>query len=233
MRSEHTSTQYDFEFDELGRKLCEFGSTVEEEVAVAIAAIKNISLATQIANKAKADAAAALHRELEYHAILMIARRQPLAVDLREIVGAFKTSQHLDQVRHFAEAIAHHARALDKTRCPRCLLAEFAGLLELVRNHLRATLDAYVARDLNRSAVASVRGKEIAKSSAALVNRVLVLMKSGSDKISVGAPLLICIDDIVGICNQLNRVAETAYFVVEACFPSGDWRVDDAPSIAL
>lgn len=233
MRTEHISKQYDLELDELDRKLREFGGIVEQEISTAIDAIRNAGFAIQVANEARTDAAATLRREIEHYAVLMIARRQPMAADLREIVGAFKICQHLDQVRHFAKAVARHARSVNKSRCPRLLLADFERLLEQVRNHHWATLDTYAARDANRSTITSVKAREILKASTAFVNRVVILMKYSPDKISVGAPLLMSIDDIAGICNQLDRVAETVYFVVEGQFPAGYWRVDDAPSIAL
>ncbi|MEA2943235.1 MAG: phosphate transport system protein [Bradyrhizobium sp.] len=232
MRTEHISRQYDLELDELGRKLGEFGSTVEAEIAATIAAVKNLGLRIPVANQAKADAAA-MHRAVEYHAILIIVRRQPMAVDLREILGAFKTSQHLEQVRYFAGAIARQACAVDRTGCPRLLLAEFERLLELVRNHHRATLAAYLARDINGSASTSLRSSQIIQSCDAFIGRVLVLMKSGPDRISIGAVLLNCSHHIAGICKQLNCVAETAYFVVEGRPPSPNATIDDAPPIAL
>ena len=54
----------------------------------------------------------ALQREIEERAILTIARRQPMAVDLREIVGALRVSNDLERIGDLAKNIAKRVIAL-------------------------------------------------------------------------------------------------------------------------
>ena len=54
-----------------------------------------------------------LQREIEEKAILTIARRQPMAVDLREIVGALRVVNDLERIGDLAKNIAKRVGALD------------------------------------------------------------------------------------------------------------------------
>jgi phosphate transport system protein len=56
-----------------------------------------------IAAKDRVDA---LQREIEEKAIVTIARRQPMAVDLREIIGALRISNDLEKIGDLAENVA-------------------------------------------------------------------------------------------------------------------------------
>ena len=56
----------------------------------------------------------ALQREIEEQAILTIARRQPMAVDLREIVGAMRVSNDLERIGDLAKNIAKRVVALER-----------------------------------------------------------------------------------------------------------------------
>lgn len=52
------------------------------------------------------DQVDAQQRDIEETAIIVIARRQPMALDLREIVGALRISNDLERIGDLAENIA-------------------------------------------------------------------------------------------------------------------------------
>ena len=54
-----------------------------------------------------------LQREIEAKAILTIARRQPMAVDLRDVVGALRVSNDLERIGDLAKNIAKRVIVLD------------------------------------------------------------------------------------------------------------------------
>ncbi len=85
--TDHTVRAYDRELGALGRRIAEMGGIAEQMLSDAMDALAKLDteLATRtIAIDPRLDA---LQREIEDNAILTIARRQPMAVDLREIVG--------------------------------------------------------------------------------------------------------------------------------------------------
>src|SRR4051794_16963689 len=95
---EHTAKAFDADLQELTRKVAELGGLAEKQVSDAADAIVNRD--TLLAERVVVGDAAldGLQRNIEEKAILTIARRQPMAVDLREIVGALRVSNDLERV---------------------------------------------------------------------------------------------------------------------------------------
>jgi phosphate transport system protein len=92
MLNEHTAKAFDADLQELTRKVAEMGGLAEREIADAIEALtkRDAGLAKRVV--AADPAIDALQQEVEEKAILTIARRQPMAVDLREVVGALRVA---------------------------------------------------------------------------------------------------------------------------------------------
>ena len=88
--TEHTIKAFNVELKELAREIVEMGGLVEQQIADAIKALvrQDMGLAQQvIAVDPQVDA---LQRQIEEKAVLTIARRQPMAVDLRETIATLR-----------------------------------------------------------------------------------------------------------------------------------------------
>ena len=90
----------------------------------------------------------ALQREIEEKAVLTIARRQPMAIDLRDIVGALRISNDLERIGDLAKNIAKRVIALNGDFPPQKLIRGVEHMAELVLGQLKEVLDAYAARDV-------------------------------------------------------------------------------------
>src|SRR3978361_96531 len=118
MMNEHTAKAFDVDLQELTRMVAEMGGLAEKQIADAVDA-----LAKRDAERAKRGLAGApqtenLQREIEEKAILTIARRQPMAVDLREIVGALRVANDLERLGDLAKNIGKPAAILDRAFSP-------------------------------------------------------------------------------------------------------------------
>src|SRR5688572_13358342 len=103
--TEHILKAFDVDLQELTRKVAEMGGLAEKQTADAVGALTSRNT-TMGARVVAADAAIdALQREIEEKAILTIARRQPMAVDLREIVGALRVCNDLERIGDLAKNI--------------------------------------------------------------------------------------------------------------------------------
>ena len=97
--SEHTAKAFDVDLQDIARMVAEMGGLAEKQVADAVEA-----LARRDAERAQRAIALdpsidALQREVEEKAVLTIARRQPMAVDLREVVSALRIANDLERPR--------------------------------------------------------------------------------------------------------------------------------------
>src|ERR1700675_3691242 len=98
MMNEHTAKAFDIDLQELTRMVAEMGGLAEKQIADSVDALarRDVDRAQQIV--AADPTIDPLQHEIEEKAVLTIARRQPMAVDLREIVGALRVSNDLERI---------------------------------------------------------------------------------------------------------------------------------------
>ncbi|MGH6675204.1 MAG: phosphate signaling complex protein PhoU, partial [Xanthobacteraceae bacterium] len=151
MTDYHTVKAYDAELEALGRKIAEMGGIAEKMLSDAMDALANLD-----ANLARSTVACdvrldVLQREIEEQAIMTIARRQPLAADLREIVAAIRISGDLERVGDLTKNIAKRALKLAaETRMQRAIIG-LKSMHETAAMLLKDALDAYALRDADRA----------------------------------------------------------------------------------
>ena len=223
--SEHIVRAYDKELDALGRRIAEMGGIAEKMVVDAMDALGavNSELAQQvIATDPRLDA---LQREIEEQAILTIARRQPMAVDLREIIGAIRVAGDLERVGDLAKNIAKRSVKIGpESRVPRASI----GL-----KHMKDVLDAYALRDAERAQAVWTRDAELDALEDSVFRDLLTHMMEDPRNISFCAHLLFCSKNIERIGDHATNIAETVYYLVTggtlpAERPKG--RPDPAPA---
>jgi phosphate transport system protein len=111
---EHTTRAFDSDLQELAKKILYMGRSDDEQIANAIEALLKRDAALARSVIAADDLIDAQQRDIEENAIATIARRQPMAVDLREIVGALRISNDLERVGDLAENIAKRMLLLER-----------------------------------------------------------------------------------------------------------------------
>src|SRR6202051_5113810 len=98
MQSDHTAKAFDSDLQELTRLVAEMGGLAERMIVESVDALirRDVALGHRVG---EADAEIDnLQRLIEERAVSTIARRQPMAVDLREIVGAMRVATDLERL---------------------------------------------------------------------------------------------------------------------------------------
>src|ERR1700722_16624571 len=98
MASEHTAKAFDSDLQELTRLVAEMGGLAERMIVDSVDALVRRDVAP--AQKVVSSDSEIDHRQrvIEERAVLTIARRQPMAIDLREIVGAMRVATDLERI---------------------------------------------------------------------------------------------------------------------------------------
>ena len=107
MATEHTAKAFDSDLQELTRLVAEMGGLAERMIVESVDALirRDVALGKRVVT---ADAEIdSLQHVIEERAVLTIARRQPMAVDLREIVGAMRVATDLERIGDLAKRPAH------------------------------------------------------------------------------------------------------------------------------
>src|SRR5262244_4477927 len=141
--TDHTMKAFDTDLQDLSRMVAEMGGLAEKQVADSVDALakRDTTLAQRVAT---ADANIdALQREIEEKAVLTIARRQPMAVDLRDIVGALRMSNDLERIGDLAKNIAKRVGALDSDFQPQQVMRGVEHMTDLVLAQIKEVLDSF------------------------------------------------------------------------------------------
>jgi phosphate transport system protein len=221
--SEHTIKAFDADLQDLTRVVVEMGGLAERQIVNALEALdkRDLALAQRVvADDLKVDV---LQREIEEKAILTIARRQPMAVDLREIVGALRLSNDLERIGDLAKNIAKRVGALDGDFQPQQVMRGVEHMTDLVLAQIKEVLDSFAHRDAAK-ALAVWRGdEEIDAVNNSLFRELLTYMMEDPRNISYCIHLLFCAKNIERMGDHATNIAETVYFMVEG-HPIADER---------
>jgi phosphate transport system protein len=213
MMNEHTAKAFDTDLQELTRKVAEMGGLAEREIADAIQALtrRDADLAKRVVQTD--PAIDALQQDIEEKAILTIARRQPMAVDLREIVAALRVSNDLERIGDLAKNIGKRVSALEGDFYPNKLLRGVEHMTSLVLGQLKQVLDAYAGRDLD-SALAVWKGdEEIDAMCTSLFRELLTYMMEDPRNITQCIHLLFCTKSLERVGDHATNIAEAAYYL--------------------
>jgi phosphate transport system protein len=211
---EHTIKAFDADLQDLGRMIAEMGGLAERQIGDALDALSrhDADLAGNIiATDARVDA---LQREIEEKAILIIARRQPLAVDLREIVGALRVSNDLERIGDLAKNIAKRVGVVGELNL-QTVMRGVEHMTEMVLAQIKDVLDAYARRDIDKAVRVWRSDGEIDAVNNSLFRELLTYMMEDPRNISVCIHLLFCAKNIERMGDHATNIAETIYYMVE------------------
>jgi phosphate transport system protein len=211
---DHTVKSYDRELDTLERRIAEMGGIAEKMVIDAMDALAGVdaTLAQQVvAMDPRLDS---LQREIEEQAILTIARRQPMAVDLREIIGAIRVAGDLERVGDLAKNIARRSLKLGlEARVPRAIVG-IKHMNEVATELMKDVLDAYAQRDIERARAVWERDVGLDALEDSVFRDLLTHMMEDPRNISFCAHLLFCSKNIERIGDHATNIAETVFYLV-------------------
>ena len=227
MPSQHTVTSYDEELKFLARKIAEMGGHAERMVEQSVKAIvtaDNALAQRVISEDLILDAG---EREIDEKAVMIIAKRQPMAVDLREIIGAIRISADLERVGDMGKNIAKRVSAVSETRQSVKLYRGLETLAELARTQLKDVLDAYATRSVTQINIVRDRDDEIDAMYTSLFRELLTYMMEDPRNITACTHLLFCAKNIERIGDHATNIAETVYYIVTGSQMPPDRPKDD------
>jgi phosphate transport system protein len=224
--SEHIVKAYDKDLEALGRRIAEMGGVAEKMLMEAMDALasSDVGLAERVVSTdPRLDA---LQREIEEAAILTIAKRQPMAVDLRECVAAIRISGDLERVGDLAKNIAKRTlKIATEARLPRAIVG-LKSMHEVAAMQLKDVLDAYAERDVARARAVWTDDAELDALEDSVFRDLLTFMMEDPRDISFCTHLLFCSKNIERIGDHTTNIAETVIYLV-----TGEAMPTDRPKV--
>jgi len=212
--SDHTVKAYDRDLETLGRRIAEMGGIAEKMLAEAMDALAafDVALAQRVVlTDPRLDA---LQREIEESAILTIAKRQPLAVDLRECIAAIRISGDLERVGDLAKNIAKRTvKIVGEARVPRAIIG-LKSMHDVAALQLKDALDAYAQRDVERARAVWSNDVELDALEDSVFRDLLTFMMEDPRNISFCTHLLFCSKNLERIGDHTTNISETVVYLV-------------------
>jgi phosphate transport system protein len=224
--AEHIHKAFDEDLREIASRLAEMGGVAERLVAESIDALvkRDTALAQRvIAADAGVDA---LQREIEEKAVLTIARRQPMAIDLREVVAALRIANDLERVGDLAKNTAKRVVALDGDYQAQKQLRGVKHMADMAIARLKQVLDAYGTRDVERAIDVWRRDGEVDAMYTSLFRELLTYMMEDPRHITLCIHLLFAAKNIERIGDHATNIAETIHYLVR-----GEVLTDERPKV--
>jgi phosphate transport system protein len=219
--SEHIVKSFDDELRHLHLVIARMGGLAEEQLANALSAIseQDSSLAMQtVQSDAKVDE---LERDADAQVIRLLALRQPMANDLRQILAALKIAAGIERIADYAKNVAKRAIALNELPAvqpvysiPRIGRAALAMLKDV--------LDAYNANDAEKALEVWNRDETLDDLYNSLFRELLTYMMEDARNITPCTHLLFIAKNLERIGDHCTNIAENVYFLVTGRQPGGE-----------
>ncbi|MBX3597488.1 MAG: phosphate signaling complex protein PhoU [Rhizobiaceae bacterium] len=210
----HTVSAFDQELNEIDFLIREMAGTAAGMVEEAIKALltANVAIAQRVISE---DAIMDTHqRELDDKAITLIGKRQPLAQDLRTVLGAIRMGGDLERIGDLAKNIAKRVSAVGGSGMPKKLSHGIDGMSALVLAQIGSVVEFYVARDGEGLRKLRDDDEKIDISYTAVFRELLTYMMEDPRNITACTHLLFCAKNLERIGDHVTNVAEIGYFIV-------------------
>ncbi len=208
---QHIVRSYEQELNQLRGLIVEMGGIVETQVSWATQAV--IDRDAEAATRAvEADPRVdTLERDIERFVVRLLALRQPMADDLRLIIGGLKASDDLERIGDYASNISKRATVLAQVH-PSFCLAGLAHLADLVRLNLHRMVVAL--RDTDPAVAAEVwrADQEVDDMYNVVFRELMTYMLEDSRNIAPCTHLLFMARNLERIGDHTTNVAETMYY---------------------
>jgi phosphate transport system protein len=230
---EHTVKSYEAELSLLDQKLSHMGGLVEQLLGNAFASLERRD--PRLASEAIASDRAIdlMQKEIEELAISMIARRQPMAQDLRTIVSTLKVAGDLERIGDLAKNVAKRALAIAPETRPQSLIIGLRHMTELATTSLKNVLDAYMTRDDEKALKVWSSDTDLDALYNSVFRELLTYMMEDPRNIGLCTHLLFGAKNIERIGDHATNIAETVHYMVRGKPLEDDRPKGDKTSVTM
>ena len=230
--SDHIVKSFDDELIHLNSTISRMGQLSQTQLAGAIDALllRDTAVAARVVREDfEVDE---LERELDARAVRVLALRQPIARDLREVLSALRIAAEFERICDFAANIAKRSIALDG-HSPDEWINELAELGNLVLKQIAAVVAAFQERDANKAMAVWAQDEMIDDTHTEIYRRIIDYMKADPARVPVGAHLLFIAKNIERIGDHATNIAEWVYYLVTGEILAGPRPKGDKSSLDL
>jgi len=224
--SEHIVKSFDDELSQLNAAIARMGESAQLQFAATMTALRTRDVeaaARVIRDDIDVDA---LERDIEARAIRVLALRQPIARDLREVISTLRVVVELERICDFSANICKRVIALN-THSPEQWLIEIGELGELAKKQLADVVTAFGERNQEKAITVWACDEQIDDTYTGISRRLIDYMKIDPQHVAIGTHLMFIAKNVERIGDHVTNIAESIYYLVtgsvlDAPRPKGD-----------
>jgi len=211
--TEHMISSYEEELTRLAESIAEMGGLVEAAISNATLALLKLDHALAQATIEQDKQIDAMQRKIDDNIVSMIARRQPMAGDLRAIVTSLHVANDLERMGDMAKQISRRALQIESLSLAPKFYNGVKHMNDLVLRQVKAALDAYATRD-SAAAIEVCNGDdEIDALYTSLFRELLTYMMEDPRVITQCTHLLFAGKSLERAGDHATNIAEAAYYL--------------------
>ena len=222
-QTRHIRSAFDDDLSRISTRISEMGGLAEEQLASALEAMttRDSDMANDVIQSDKR--LDAMEMTLEQATIEVIALRQPMATDLREVVAALKVASALERIGDLAKNVAKRTLVLNQSQ-PLKVISSIARMGKQAQTLMAEALDAYTARDKALAVSVWRRDIEIDEMHNSIFRELITYMMEDPRTISLCSQLLFVVKNLERIGDHTTFIAEMTYYVA-----TGEPLTEDRP----
>ena len=200
--------------EDLRESLLRLGSLVESQIDAAVVALKKLDRMASEQVRRDDQKLNEIYRQIREQSFTVIATQQPVARDLRTLLGIIYIAAELERMGDYAVRIAR----MTDTLCGlpnHGLRAEFGIMGQLVIQQVRDILDALIQQDEIRAREVAAKDEEIDRLYHRLFNELIEEMAEDTDADETlrGVTLMLVAHNLERVSDRVTNVAEDIIFL--------------------
>src|SRR5262249_45476585 len=148
-------------------------------------------------------------------AVETIARRQPLAVDLREVLGFLRIASELERIGDLANSVGKRMLAVCAEELSRAATLGLQHMADAMSAQLRDVLDSFVRRDVKMAVEVWAHDEAVDRCCAQLCRELVGRMTQHPHATASAIQLLFCAKNLERMGDHATNIAEAIYYMVE------------------
>lgn len=219
--SEHTVSAFDDDLNFLTSKISEMGGNAESMVARSVTAL--LTADKELCKQVVRDDRVldSMQVEVDDHIVLLIAKRQPMAHDLRETIGAMRMAMDIERIGDLAKNVARRSFQIEDHLPPKKLQRGLQHLTNVSLEQLKDALDAYATKDVEKARHVWDRDDEIDSLYTSLFREFLTYMMEDPRNITYCTHLLFCAKNLERVGDHVTNLSETINYIVTGSYDIG------------
>jgi phosphate transport system protein len=211
--NEHIVSSYEDELTNLNKAISEMGGMVEQAITESAVALLKLdhkqAQDVRLFDKKIDD----MQQRINDAAVSIIARRQPMAADLRMVVTSIQVANDLERTGDMAKQLAKRAMQIESLGLAPKFYNGVKHMKELVARQLKNAIDAYLNRDAAAAVEVCSRDDEVDAMYNSLFRELLTYMMEDPRNITQCTHLLFCTKSLERVGDHATNIAEAAYYL--------------------